>query len=53
METLTGDADFEVTATGGVAPEVLTRLATLPHALKIDVRIEEYAVIADRPAPFR
>jgi putative ABC transport system permease protein len=48
METLTGEADFEITGTGGVAPEVWTRLATLPHPLKIDVRIEDYAVLSDR-----
>lgn len=46
METLAGDADFEVTATGGVAPETLTRLALLPYALKIEPRIEDYATIA-------
>jgi putative ABC transport system permease protein len=46
METLAGDADFEVTAAGGVAPEALTRLALLPYALKLDPRIEDYATIA-------
>ena len=53
METLAGDADFEVTATGGVAPETLTRLALLPEPLKLDPRIEDFAVIAgqDRTVP--
>jgi len=46
METLTGDSDFEVSATGGLAPEVLTRLASLPYALKLHPRIEDYAMIA-------
>lgn len=48
METLAGDADFEVTATGGVPPEALTQLAMLPQSLKLDPRIEDYAVIAGR-----
>ncbi len=47
METLTGSADFEVTATGGVPPETLARLATLRYALKIHSRIEDYATISD------
>ncbi len=46
METLTGDSDFEVSATGGLAPEVLTRLASLPYPLKLHPRIEDYAMIA-------
>ncbi|MBV8844192.1 MAG: ABC transporter permease [Bryobacterales bacterium] len=45
METLIGRADFEVTAAGGLAPDVLTRLATLPYALKLHPRIEDYAVL--------
>ena len=48
METLTGGTDFEVTAMGGVPPEVLTRLATLPYALKLRPRIEDY-VLLERP----
>jgi putative ABC transport system permease protein len=48
METLAGDADFEVTATGGIPAEALTRLALLPFALKLDARIEDYASIVDR-----
>jgi putative ABC transport system permease protein len=54
METLAGDADFEVTATGGVSPDALTRLALLPYALKLDPRIEDYAVIVGtgRTVPF-
>lgn len=46
METLTGDSDFEVSAMGGLAPEILTRLATLPYALKLHPRIEDYVLIA-------
>ncbi len=45
IETLTGDADLEVTAVGGLAPEVWTKLATLPYALRFEPRIEDYAEI--------
>jgi putative ABC transport system permease protein len=54
METLAGNDDFEVTAMGGVAPDVLTRLALLPYPLRLEPRIEDYAVIAGtaRVVPF-
>jgi putative ABC transport system permease protein len=54
LETLAGKADFEVTATGGIPPEAWTRLALLPYALKIEPRIEDYAVVVDsgRTVPF-
>ena len=45
METLLGDAAFEVTAGGGVPPEAVARLATLPYPIKIHPRIEAYAMI--------
>ena len=45
VETLVGDSDFEVTATGGVAADTLTRLASLPYALKLRPRIEEFATL--------
>jgi putative ABC transport system permease protein len=48
METLTGRADFEVTATGGVPAETLARLAALPYALRLRPRIEDYAVVGER-----
>jgi putative ABC transport system permease protein len=47
METLTGNADFEVTATGGVPAEALTSLARLPYALQLHPRIEDYAEISE------
>src|SRR3954451_16338113 len=46
VETLTGRADFEITADGGVAPAVMTRLALLPLPLKLRPRIEDYAIVA-------
>ncbi len=45
METLIGNVDFEVTATGGIPPEALARLAALPYAFKIHPRMEDYASI--------
>jgi putative ABC transport system permease protein len=45
IETLAGDADFEITAVGGLQPETLTRLAALPYALKLHPRIEDYVMI--------
>src|SRR4051812_13638937 len=51
VETLAGSADFEVTATGGVPPETLTKLAMLPYALTLQPRIEDYAVFNKRTVP--
>jgi putative ABC transport system permease protein len=45
LEALTGSANLEVTATGGIPPEVFARLATLPFPLKLHPRIEDYGVI--------
>jgi putative ABC transport system permease protein len=45
VESLTGEADFEVTATGGVPPAVLTRIDTLPYAFESRPRVEDYATI--------
>jgi putative ABC transport system permease protein len=47
METLLGDAAFEVTAGGGVPPEAVARLATLPYAIKVHPRMEAYAMISE------
>ena len=45
IETLTGDADLEVTAIGGVPDDVVGRLATLPYSITVRPRIEDYAVV--------
>lgn len=45
MEALAGSTDFEVTATGGVPADALVRLARLPYNLKLDPRLEDYALI--------
>src|SRR5580700_11023402 len=47
LETLTGSANLEVTAAGGIPPEVFARLATAPYALKLHPRMEDYGVISD------
>ena len=54
VETLTGHADFEVTADGGIGPAVLTRLAILPYPLKLRPRIEDYATVVSpgKTVPF-
>src|SRR5579862_5486108 len=46
LETLTGNANLEVTAPGGIPPEVFARLATATYALKFHPRIEDYGVVA-------
>src|ERR1700733_1120426 len=46
LETLTGSANLEVTAPGGIPNEVFARLATAPYALKLHPRIEDYGVVA-------
>jgi putative ABC transport system permease protein len=45
METLAGDNDLEVVATGGVPETAVGTLARLPFALRISPRIEDYAVL--------
>ncbi len=45
IETLTGDADLEITAIGGVPDDVVGRLATLPYSITVRPRIEDYAVV--------
>ncbi|MGB7553129.1 MAG: FtsX-like permease family protein [Candidatus Korobacteraceae bacterium] len=46
IETLTGNTDLEVTAIGGVPDKVVGRLATLPYAIQVRPRMEDYAVVA-------
>jgi putative ABC transport system permease protein len=51
VETLTGDTDFEVTATGGVPAQTLAQLALLPFHLQLRPRMEDYAVMNGRTIP--
>src|SRR5438105_4431918 len=47
VETLAGDADFEVTAIGGVPDSVFASLATLPYPLHVRPRLEDSALLVD------
>jgi putative ABC transport system permease protein len=47
VETLAGDSEIEVTATGGVPDTIVGKLATLPYAMRVHPRIEDYAVLPD------
>ncbi len=47
METLTGDNDLEIIASGGVPEEVVATLAALRYSIRISPRIEDSAVIVD------
>jgi putative ABC transport system permease protein len=44
MESLAGENDLEVVASGGVPEAVLATLATQPYPLRISSRIEDFAV---------
>lgn len=46
METLLGNAAFEVTGGGGVLPEAVVRLATLPYPIQVHPRMEAYAMVS-------
>lgn len=45
LETLTGNANLEVTAAGGIPPEAFGRLARAPYPLKLHPRIEDYGLL--------
>jgi putative ABC transport system permease protein len=47
METLAGDNDLEIIASGGVPESVVGTLAALPYPVRMSPRIEDYAVVAD------
>src|SRR5260370_17314132 len=47
METLAGENDLEVRASGGVPESVIGTLVTLPYSIRVSPRIEDYAVIAE------
>ena len=44
MESLAGDNDLEVVASGGVPEALVGTLATLPYPLRISPRMEDFAV---------
>src|SRR5438309_5354461 len=47
LETLAGDNDLEITASGGIPENVVGTLATLPYSIRVSPRIEDYAVIPE------
>jgi putative ABC transport system permease protein len=47
LETLSGQQNFEITATGGVPEELVGKLAALPYDWRIATRMEDYAVLAE------
>src|SRR5215469_5619914 len=44
METLSGDNDLEIVASGGVPESILATLATQPFPLRLSPRMEDFAV---------
>jgi putative ABC transport system permease protein len=47
METLAGDNDLEIVATGGVPESVVGTLATEPYLLRVSARMEDYAIVTE------
>jgi putative ABC transport system permease protein len=47
LETLSGEQNFEVTATGGVPEDLVGKLASRPYDWHVTPRMEDFAVIAD------
>jgi len=46
METLAGDNDLEVVASGGVPERIFADLSTQPEPLRVTARMEDFAEIA-------
>ena len=47
METLAGDNDLEIVASGGVPEAVVGTIASLPFSFRISPRIEDSVVLSD------
>jgi putative ABC transport system permease protein len=47
METLAGDNDLEILASGGVPESVVGTIAMLPYSVRISPRIEDSVILAD------
>jgi putative ABC transport system permease protein len=47
MDTLAGDNDLEIVASGSVPEGVVGTIATLPYSIRISPRMEDSAVLAD------
>ncbi|MCP5119643.1 MAG: ABC transporter permease [bacterium] len=48
LETLTGDADYEIAAIGGLDERLLGRLARLPYPFQFSPRVEGFAALGRR-----
>ena len=47
LETLSGEQNFEVTATGGVPENLVGKLVSLPYDWRITPRMEDFAILAE------
>jgi putative ABC transport system permease protein len=47
METLSGDNNLEIKSSGGVPESLIGKILTLPYAIRVSPRIEDYAVLRD------
>jgi putative ABC transport system permease protein len=47
LETLSGEQNFEVTATGGVSENLVGKLVSLPYDWRITPRMEDFAVLPE------
>jgi len=47
METLSGDNDLEITASGGIPESIVGTLIKLPYNLRISPRIEDFAFVTE------
>ena len=45
IETLMGDSDLEVTSTGGLSDPLVGTLATLPYAIRVRPRIQDFVTV--------
>ena len=46
LETLTGNYNFEIVATGGIPEEIVGKLSTLPLDVSVSPRMEDFAVVS-------
>ncbi len=47
METLAGDNDLEIVASGGVPETVVGTISALPYSIRVSPRVEDSAVVSD------
>jgi putative ABC transport system permease protein len=47
LETLSGEQNLEVTATGGVSEDLVGKLNSLPYDWRVTPRMEDFAVVAE------